>query len=229
MSALAHVFEACGLSTVALSLVRSQAVRGRAPRTLHCEFPFGRPLGRPLDVSFQRRVLDEAFALLRRTDVPVLVDFSETVSDQADEPLVCVLPPRHDNALHPAVDEAVGLRPAYERTHNRTHRTGVVRAGGPDRVPELIEVFVRIAAGHDWREAGIDSRLLGPAALDLRAYYEEAALALTDHVPGARQAEVWFYRSTATGKVLREARDAMRAAGAPRGAWFLLVPSPHDR
>ena len=64
----------------------------------------------------------------------------------------------------------------------------------------------------------------GQAALDIRAYYEEAALALAGHVPAARQAESWFYRATATGGLLREAQRLLRDAEAPRPAWFPLVP-----
>ena len=225
MSALAHVFEAAGLATVALSLVRGQAERGRAPRTLHCEFPLGRPLGKPRDAAFQLRVLADAFALLPRTDVPVLVDFADTIDDQSDVPLSCAVPLRNDESLHPAVDEVLGLRAAYERTFAATGRTGVVRAGGADRVGELVAAFVLIADGVPVAEAGIELRMIGAAALDIRAYYEEAALALADHVPAARQAESWFYRSTQTGAVLRQARDALRAAEVSRGAWFSLVPT----
>ena len=66
---------------------------------------------------------------------------------------------------------------------------------------------------------------LGQAALDIRACYEEAALALVEYVPAARQAESWFYRSTIAGSVLRHAQVIIRAADAPRAAWFALVPT----
>lgn len=224
MSALAHVFEKAGLATVGLSLVRGQAEKSRAPRMLHCEFPLGRPLGRPADPAFQHRVLEAAFALLARTDVPVLVEFPETITDDADQPVACALPPRHDPLLHPAVDEAIGLRPAYERHRAASGRTNVVRCGGPERVPELIAAFAAIGAGSQWDDVGLAPDLLGPAALDIRAYYEEAAIALADHVPAARQAESWLYRLSATGPVLIRARAALREAEAPRSAWFALVP-----
>ena len=116
MSALAHTLEAAGLATVGISLVRGQAERSRPPRMLHCDFPLGRPLGRPGDAAFQHRVLTAAFALLPRIDVPVLVDFDEAITDEADQPLACTLPPRHDPTLHPAVDEALGLRRSATRS-----------------------------------------------------------------------------------------------------------------
>lgn len=225
MSALAHVFEGAGLATVGISLVRGQAERSRPPRMLHCEFPLGRPLGRPGDAPFQHHVLAAAFALLPRTDVPVLVDYHETITDDADQPLACTIPPRHDPTLHAAVDEAIGLRPAYDRHRGDSGITNVVRLGGPDRVAELIGVFVRIVDGEAWDAVGLEAAQLGQAGLDIRAYYEEAAIALADHVPAARQAESWFYRETATGALLRRARDIIRAADAPRPAWFPLVPT----
>ncbi|MEO7369603.1 MAG: hypothetical protein ABI949_14460 [Ilumatobacteraceae bacterium] len=225
MSALAEVFEEAGLATVGISSVRGQAERARAPRMLHCEFPLGRPLGRPGDAAFQHRVMAAAFALLPRTDVPVLVDFDEVIIDDADQPLSCSLPPRHDPSLHPAVDEAIGLRAAYERRRATTGTTNVTRFGGPDQVAGLVDMFVRITAGTPWDAVDLEPIRLGQAALDIRAYYEEAALALADHVPAARQAESWFYRTTAAGKVLREAQGIIRAADAPRPAWFPLVPT----
>jgi hypothetical protein len=192
---------------------------------LHCDFPLGRPLGRPRDPAFQHRVLDAAFGLLRRDDVPVLVDFEESITDEADQPLACALPPRHDPSLHPAVDEALGLRAAYERQRASSGTTNVRRMGGPDRIPDLIASFVAIGDGAAWDAVGLEPAQLGQAALDIRAYYEEAAVALVDHVPAARQAESWFYRTTATGAVLRRAQQIIRAAEAPRAAWFPLVPT----
>jgi hypothetical protein len=97
--------------------------------------------------------------------------------------------------------------------------------GGPDRIPDLVASFVAIVDGAAWDGVGLEPAQLGQAALDIRAYYEEAALALVEHVPAARQAESWFYRSTATGAVLRRAQPIIRSADAPRAAWFPLVPT----
>ena len=51
MGTLASVLEDAGLATVALSSVRGQVVTTRPPRALHCDFPLGRPLGRPQQVE----------------------------------------------------------------------------------------------------------------------------------------------------------------------------------
>lgn len=208
---------------MALSLVRGQIERLHPPRALHCEFPLGRPLGRPGDPAFQRRVLLAAFDLLRRPAGPVLEDFPETITDDADEPLACDLPPRHDPSVPAAVDEVQGLRPAYDRHRAATGRTLVGRVIGPDGVAAAVGAFCRIAAGTPWKEAGLAGSA-NEVVLDIRAYYEEAALAIADHVPGARATESWLYRTTETGGVLRRAQHAMREAGAPAPLWFYLVP-----
>jgi hypothetical protein len=224
VSAVAHVLEQSGIATVGIASIRAQAEAARAPRMLYAEFPFGRPLGRPNDPAFQTQVLDAALSLLSRTDVPLLVDFPVTIQDESDEPLACTIPLRDDRGLHPAIAEALGLRAAYERNRAATGRTFVTRVGNADRVPELIEVLLRVADGVPLAECGMPATQLGAAALDVRAYYEEAATALAGHVPAARQAESWFYRATETGAVLRRARAAIRAADGPRQAWFPMVP-----
>jgi hypothetical protein len=223
VGSLGHVLEAEGPATVALSLVRGQVERTHPPRALHCEFPLGRPLGRPADPGFQRRVLLAAFSLLERPTGPVLEDFPEVIADEADQPLSCPLPPRFDPTLPAAVDEVAGLRPAYERALATTGRTLVGRCVSADGVSGAVQAFVRVASGEPWDTVGLPGSP-SEVALDVRAYYEEAALALADHVPAARAAESWLYRTTATGLVLREAQAKMRAGGAPQPAWFYVVP-----
>jgi hypothetical protein len=225
VSAVAHVLEQAGIATVGIASIRAQAEAARAPRMLYAEFPLGRPLGKPCDAAFQRQVLDAAFSLLPRTDVPVLVDFPIIIEDESEQPLTCAVPLRHDPGLHPAIAEALGLRAAYERNRAATGRTFVTRVGDADRIPEVISILTRIADGAPLEDCGMPANQLGAAALDVRAYYEEAAMALADHVPAARQAESWFYRSTETGAVLRRARAAIRAADGPRQAWFPMVPA----
>jgi hypothetical protein len=220
---LAHSFETAGLATVALSLVRPHIERTHPPRALHCEFPLGRPLGRPRDPAFQRRVLDAAFALLERDAGPVLEDFPDVIVDEADAPLACPVPPRFDPSVPPAVDEARALRPAWDRAraqHGRTQVGRVVDAGG---IPDAVAGFVRISEGTPWSEAGLPG---DPAAvaMDIRSYYEEAARALAGHVPAARAAESWLFRTTETGRVLKAARDAIASGDPPYDRLFYIVP-----
>ena len=225
MSAIANVLEAAGIATVAIASIRSQAVAARAPRVLYAEFPLGRPLGVPGDPGYQRRVLDAAFALLPRVDTPVLVDFPDVIEDAPDQPLACSIPLADDASLHPAVREVLGLRAAYERQRASNGRTMVTRLGGADRIRSHVEVLVGIAEGESYETCGLAPGELAAAALDVRAYFEEAAVAIADHVPAARQAESWFYRSTEIGRVMRAARAAIRDAGGPRQAWFAMLPA----
>ena len=228
MGTLGHVLEAEGLATVALSLVRGQIERTHPPRALHCEFPLGRPLGRPGDAAFQRRVLLAALELLGRPAGPVLEVFPDVITDGADQPLACPVPPRLDPALPAAVDEVLALRPAYERTVAATGRTLVGRCVAANGVADAVAAFVRIAAGEPWDTVGLPG-VPNEVVLDIRAYYEEAALALADHVPAARATESWLYRATATGRIIHEAQAMMRDGGAPGPLWFYLVPVSQQR
>ncbi len=223
MCTLAHVFEAAGLATIVLSAIRPVAVKMAPPRALHCEFPLGRPLGKPRDSGYQHRVLADAFALLERPSGPVLEDFPETIESADEAPLACALPPRYDAELPAAVDEAKGLRPAYDRALVASGRTSVGRAIGPDEIPDAIGAFVRIAEGTPWAEAGLPDLPMA-VAHDIRAYYEELAVELADAPPGAWAAERWFYDQTQAGQAVLGARRAMRDSEAPFPLWFYMTP-----
>ena len=220
MSTIAHVFEAAGIATVAISLIREQAETVKPPRALHCDFPLGRPLGKPKDPEFQRSVIDAAFALLKHESGPVLEDFPESIQDQSDQPLVCPIPPLESDQ-HPAVNEALGLRKAYERALVDNGRTLVGRATDADGIPAAIEAFVRVAEGTPWKHAELPGHPL-MLARDITSYFEEAASALVDSVPAARSAETWLYQSTETGKVLKAARQQIKQDG--DAFWFYVIP-----
>ena len=223
MSTLAHVFEAAGIATVALASIRKQVESGAPPRGLWCDFPLGRPLGKPGDPEFQHRVLAAAFDLLGATE-PVLAEFDEAVAEGGDEMLACPLPPRHDPDAHPAVDEARGLRAAYDRGVEMSDgRIAAGRVVSADDIPAAVEAFVRIAEGTPWKEAGIPGMPMR-VSQDIRGYYETAMLALVDHAPAAWAGASWFLNETETGKVLMAAREEMQRQEAPQPMWFYLTP-----
>jgi hypothetical protein len=221
---LAHIFEAAGIATVVLSSVREVAVKVSPPRALHCEFPLGRPLGIPNDVEFQLDVLSRAFALLNEETGPVLVDHPVVI--EADEqPVSCAIPPRFDASLPPSVDEARGIRKAYNRALERRGFTSVGRGITADEVPAALAVFHEIANGQDWTTAEIPGGNLISVCHDIRTYYEEAALELLDGpAPGGRAMENWFFETTEAGATLLNARTAMREAGAKFPVWFYMAP-----
>lgn len=225
MSVLAHVFEAAGLATVALGSQRKQIENTGPPRGLFCDFPLGRPLGRPADPEFQHRVLRHAFGLLDAPGPgPVFEVFPESITDDVDEVMSCTLPPRHDPDLHPAVDEVRGLRHAYDRAVERYgNRAGTGRTVDADGIEGAVEALVRIADGVAWKEAGLPG-IPARVAQDVRGYYELAALGLSDHVPAAWTGARWFFDETQTGAVLLAARRAMADAGVKQPVWFYMAP-----
>ena len=230
MSTLARILESAGLATICLSLVRAQAEAVGPPRCLHVSFPLGRPLGRPRDPAFQLRVLRATFGLLERPAGPVLEDFPEALETaEADEMTACALPPRSDPTLPAEVDEALALRPAYERRRSAAGTTLVGRMVQADQIPAAVGAFLAIADGTPWEQAPFPvpaSAAHHPRdiAFDIRAYYEEAALAMVDHVPAARGPEDWFFRHTAAAALLFRAQNRMREAGLPQAVWGALVP-----
>ncbi len=217
--AIARAFEANGIATVVLNSIRSFAERMHPPRALYCEFPIGRPLGKPRDPEFQRRVLLCALALLDRPSGPVLEDFSEAIDDHVDEAMTCTIPPGTDPSLPKAVDEARALRPAFDRGATG----GMSSIEDPQMVYDALAGFDRIAHGAPWPEAGIQPNPMRAAGL-IAAYYQQAAMGLADHVPLARQAESWYANHTAAAHTMREAQRVMQEQGAPEPLWFYLLP-----
>jgi hypothetical protein len=223
---LVHVFNRAGIAAVGIVSVRQQAEALAPPRALYCNFPLGRPLGKPRDSVFQRRVLNTAFSLLERTDGPFIADFPEVITDEADIPLACPLPPRDDPDAAPAVDEARGLRPAWERTYRANGTTQVGRVVEPDGIEDAIMLFVAVADDDTpWKSIRWPGKDLLAALMDIRLYYEEAALALADHVPAAHQSDVWFYQSTAMGELLRRFKHSVESQDPPFKASGYIIPT----
>ena len=71
-----RAIEYAGITTVSISLLREITEKIGPPRALFAPFPLGYPLGKPHDPELQKQVMRAAFALLPRTDVPVLENFS---------------------------------------------------------------------------------------------------------------------------------------------------------
>jgi hypothetical protein len=64
-----------GMTTVSLSLLREITEKIRPPRALFVPYPLGYPLGAPNVQALQTNIMLAAFALLARTDCPVLETF----------------------------------------------------------------------------------------------------------------------------------------------------------
>jgi D-proline reductase (dithiol) PrdB len=71
-----RAIEYAGMTTVSISLLREITEKTRPPRALFVPFPLGYPLGEPNNPDLQIRIMQAAFALLDRTDVPILETFN---------------------------------------------------------------------------------------------------------------------------------------------------------
>lgn len=204
--------------------MREVAEKMSLPRGLYCEFPLGRPLGKPSDAAFQRDVLEKGLALLD-SSVPVLESYTEVI--ETDEtPMVCAMPPRFDPAAPPAVDEAQGLRAAYDRALQSRGVTGVGRAIDADTIPAALEVLHKWGGGASWKAVVLPGKNTVAVCHDIRAYYEEAATELvTGPAPGGRSAEAWFFETTEAGKTVMAARKALQGQEAPFPFWFYMAPA----
>jgi len=220
---LAAVLEHAGFATVALSSIREQIETTSPPRALHCDFPLGRPLGKPNEPEFQRKVITSAFSLLEEPTGPVLVDYPISIVDDVDTPLSCPIPPAVTSDRNPAAAEALGLLPAWRRTQETYGRSTVGKVVTAEQVPDMIDLFTRIADGESWEDVGFPGDPTKIAA-DIKNYYEEAAISLADTAPSARSAESWFVKETLGGQTIQEARIKMKEADVNFYFWYYLLP-----
>ncbi len=223
MGTLASVLEQEGFVTIALSSIREQTVKTSPPRALHCEFPLGRPLGKPNDADFQREVLNAAFDLLHQPSGPVIIDYPIEIIDEADTPLSCIIPPANIRDQNPAAAEALGLLPAWRRTNEKYGRTTVGKVIPAEQVPEMLDLFTRVADGEPWKEVGLPGDPTKIAA-DIKNFYEEASMSLSSKAVSARSAESWFVQKTEAGSVIQKARVNMKEAGTNFYFWYYLLP-----
>lgn len=213
---LARVFEAAGLRTTSLAMVREHAVKVQPPRALFVPFPFGYALGRPNDAQLQHRVLAAALALLQRPSGPVLEDFPEEEQPapllQASSVQQHATPGERDPA-----DEVTALRGCYERwVEDHQGRTAVGLCGIPQRRWRGVVRFLQAYASGE--EADMQER---PATVsqpqfvrycvdDIKAFYYEARMA---QQPAASAADLhtWFWSETAMGRLVSALAQRMNA------------------
>ncbi|MCA1706981.1 MAG: hypothetical protein LC808_28440 [Actinobacteria bacterium] len=206
------MFEASGLSTVQISLLREHTEKVRPPRALFCPFPFGLALGKPNDPEFQHRVLAQTFSLLERPSGPVLEDFPEEIVP-ADAPLA----PAEERPPDPAF-ELTALRGYYDRFVEQYGRTAVGLTGVPStRFRGLVRLLERYAAGEEIAVPTPDlsaAQYARFACDDLKAFFREARIQQYPTEDGPR-IDAWFWQQTAMGALMRRVRDRMLASGDP--------------
>ncbi len=221
------------MQTTGISLVRENTEALKPPRFLWTSFALGRPLGKPNDAAFQRRVILAALDLLNRPEGPVLEDFPE------DAPMAPA-PPNAEEAdgvfcpVNFAVPDAAPLtwtsrlanellmiRPWYELSLRRRKRTSFGAAKAP--VEDLARM-VGEAADAGAATVG-DLKALKHALEDLKVYWLEAMTAQPgDYPPDGINRLLW--RETELGRAMLAIHGAFAGSGNPLLIAFARALAP---
>ena len=222
MSVLARVFEAAGLTTVAVALVREHVERVRPPRALWVPFYFGYTMGKPDDPEFQHRVLAAALATLAADAGPALVDYPEEAGPigmpQASEVTAST---NGDTKPLDAAGEITALRGYYERWQEQRGRTAVGVTGIPQRrfrgVIRFLEAYAESdAADMEERPSDVSvPQFVRYCADDLKAFCYEARMSQR---PDDGEADIhrWFWGETAVGALIDRITHRLNATGDAR-------------
>lgn len=211
MCALAHYFEAEGLSTVLVGFMREHIEAIGPPRALWLDFPMGRPLGKPNDPGYQSRVIRAAFELLDRPSGPVLEDFPDVIAVK-DGRMGYALPDDLVKTTGEVGDveallaevqaEIEGLRPAHEAAVTVRGRTTVGASGlAVAEFAPFIAAFVKGDRPQCPRKGLAPIPLLKLAADDLAAYYTETRTH-RDAIDDFELLGRWFWEESKAGLLL---------------------------
>jgi hypothetical protein len=194
VGALGHFLERQGIPTVGISLVREHTEIVRPPRALWVTFELGRPLGRPDDPSFQRRVVKAALDALARTDSPLIVDYPEHVDEEPDMTgLSCPvqLGSTEVNSLGAEIDR---LSTWYDRAIEARGRTTVGVSGLT--MAEAGTLLIDALSGEL-----PPAQALKEAIDDLKAYYLEASSVFPGAGPPKARTN-WLWGETEFGAAM---------------------------
>jgi hypothetical protein len=219
---LARVFEAAGLSTVSLVLLKEHAQRTKPPRALFVPFPYGYPLGKPGDPEFQHTVLKAALELFIQESGPVLAEFPE----KGDAPVRLVHAsdqPKTNSEEDPA-NEITTMRRYYEQwLEDHDGRTAVGNSGVPSRrfrgMIRYLQAYVEGAACDFEKPAEVSQvQFLRQAADDLKAFMLEARM---QQRPQDRDNTLyaWLWGETAVGLLLARVAQKLRDNGEEKAAF----------
>jgi len=215
---LARQFEAAGLVTMSISLVREHSAMIKPPRALWVPFPFGMPIGHSGDVAQQRRVLQGVFAMLEET-VPVLKDLTgEEDGDDLPGPVQASSVPGPEAGVgRDVAGEVSEMRRYQERWLARGGRTAVGLTGvEPRRFRGLVRFLESYAAGepadHRERPENISVPYFVRYGVDdLKALYVEARFVMRPEDDN-EAVQRWLWGGTALSRLIRELRDRMEAS-----------------
>jgi len=211
---LGYYFEAAGIPTTQISLVREHSVMIKPPRALWVSFELGRPLGIPNDAPFQTRVIEAALSLLDRTDGPVLEDYPEdvpaSIATSEEDGWACPIslpsPPKAVDQDSDILDEIEFLKSWHDLAADR--RGGTTLRSSRVTTEDAARFLAAWARGEtpDSPVEGFSTvDMLRLASEDLKAYYAEAATAQPAHNgrdATSVQISDWFWGETQGGNLL---------------------------
>ena len=217
---LSRVFEAAGLVTVCIAMVREHAEKVKPPRALFVPYPFGFALGKPNDPELQHRIIAAALELVDKPPGPALADFPE---DEVPDNLPQSSGVARSSAreTNDAADEIAGLRSFYERwVDEHDGRTAVGLSGVPQRrwrgLVRFLEAYTR-GEDVDMKERPADVALpqfIRYCVDDLKAFYYEARMV---QKPAMSEPDLhtWFWGETVAGQLIPAVGEHMQASDDP--------------
>lgn len=217
---LARVFEAAGLVTVSLAMVREHAEKIKPPRALFVPYPFGFALGKPNDAELQHRIIAAALELVEKPQGPILTDFpDEETADNLPQSSGVTRSGTRERV--DVADEIAGLRTYYERwVDEHDGRTAVGLSGIPQRrwrgLVRFLEAYTR-GEDADMKERPANVALpqfIRYCVDDLKAFYYEARMM---QKPSVREPDLhaWFWGETVIGQLIPAVGEHMQASDDP--------------
>ena len=211
MSGLARYFEAEGFATVLVGFVREHIELVNPPRALWLDFPMGRPLGKPNDPDYQKKIIRAAFELFERSVGPVLEDFPDVIPVR-DGRMGYALPPDYvlttadvgdvDALVAEVQAEIEDLRPAYDAAVAARGRTTVgaseIEVTG---LAPFVAEFVRGGKPESPRKGVTPIPMLKLVIEDLQAYYSETRTH-RDSIDDFELLGAWFWEETRAGLLM---------------------------
>ncbi len=176
---ISYYLESEGIQTTGITLVREIAESMKPPRLLWVSFPLGRPLGKPNDEKFQKKVIRQSLELLSQQKGPILEDcLLELNEDNSIPPPACPISfKKHtdENSWYGRLHSEVSLMMTwYDLSLKRRNRTTVGASKST-----IMKIVKGLTAWIDDPETSApkDIAWLKFALEDLKAFYGESLTA----------------------------------------------------
>ena len=208
---LAHFFESYGFSTVLVGFVKEHIQAIKPPRALWLNFPMGRPLGKPNDAEYQKKVIRSAFSLFDSSSGPVLEDFPDIIPVKNGRmgyalPVELVMKKNEigdvDIILKEIENEIQDLKQAYDNAISDRGRTtvGASEMSISDFAPFIVS-FLKDDIPKSPRKGLGAIPQLKLVVEDLQAYYTEA-VTHRDGIDDFEKIGSWFWEKTKAGRLI---------------------------